>query len=439
MKKRILSILLTCIMVIGMLPAAVFAADAAPAETPVVVPEGYVGVEIPVSKEVNNYNFEAEFSFTIQKAVKANLTVVPEDIDMQVLENKVKVSGGYSTEDKVTIAVPAEKAREFAANYTVTIEEVDEGELGWTYDKNVATVTFKYGNDGLEVDSISNSVHSGVDRIAYFVNAYDLVKLTVPFKKVVEVAGEGEAPEEDFTFEAYVLSDNGWIYDEVDEDKICGAIEAGAEAYATAVVETTGAGEYAGAIDLYFTSNELDGFAKVIVIVEKDGGTMHWTYAENAFAVMITPPSDVNAFDGYTPEDVFCTVAYYEAKVDGTSVEFDAGENDAMGEGEVLTFTNTYNAPVVEEPEEVIKDIRILLRKVFNVAASATEGGSISKPGISKVFFKHAIKYTITPAEGYEIEAVYVDGKNVGAVESYIFRDVTKDHTINAVFAAVEG
>ena len=110
-----------------------------------------------------------------------------------------------------------------------------------------------------------------------------------------------------------------------------------------------------------------------------------------------------------------------------------------MGEGEVLTFTNTYNAPVVEEPEEVIKDIRILLRKVFNVAASASEGGSISKPGISKVFFKHAIKYTITPAEGYEIEAVYVDGKNVGAVESYIFRDVTKDHTINAVFAAVEG
>jgi hypothetical protein len=46
--------------------------------------------------------------------------------------------------------------------------------------------------------------------------------------------------------------------------------------------------------------------------------------------------------------------------------------------------------------------------------------------------------FKITAATGYKIASVLVDGKSVSlaAVGSYIFVNVTKDHTIQATFAA---
>ena len=42
--------------------------------------------------------------------------------------------------------------------------------------------------------------------------------------------------------------------------------------------------------------------------------------------------------------------------------------------------------------------------------------------------------FTITPDEGYIVSDVLVDGKSVGAVSSYTFKDVKADHTIEAIF-----
>jgi hypothetical protein len=42
----------------------------------------------------------------------------------------------------------------------------------------------------------------------------------------------------------------------------------------------------------------------------------------------------------------------------------------------------------------------------------------------------------ITPASGYSISSVVVDGASVGAVSSYTFSNVTANHTISATFAA---
>ena len=43
--------------------------------------------------------------------------------------------------------------------------------------------------------------------------------------------------------------------------------------------------------------------------------------------------------------------------------------------------------------------------------------------------------FTITPATGYHVADVLVDGVSVGAVTSYTFTNVTADHTIAATFA----
>ena len=79
-----------------------------------------------------------------------------------------------------------------------------------------------------------------------------------------------------------------------------------------------------------------------------------------------------------------------------------------------------------------------LMNQKYTITANAGEGGSISNEGRTTVKFSNNITYTITPDEGYEIEAVYVDNVDVGAVESYTFKRVNKDHTIHAVFAEIE-
>ncbi|MBA7554025.1 hypothetical protein ES705_46636 [subsurface metagenome] len=48
------------------------------------------------------------------------------------------------------------------------------------------------------------------------------------------------------------------------------------------------------------------------------------------------------------------------------------------------------------------------------------------------------ISFTIKPNTNYDIEKVLVDGNSVGAVNTYTFNDVAKDHAIRATFSEVE-
>jgi len=75
-----------------------------------------------------------------------------------------------------------------------------------------------------------------------------------------------------------------------------------------------------------------------------------------------------------------------------------------------------------------------LFNQKFTVSASAGEGGSITNEGKTTVKYNNSITYIITPDDGYEIEAVYVNGKNVGAVDEYKFRGVKSNQTIEATF-----
>jgi len=60
--------------------------------------------------------------------------------------------------------------------------------------------------------------------------------------------------------------------------------------------------------------------------------------------------------------------------------------------------------------------------------------GSISPSGIMTINPGESITYHISPDEGSIISTVKVDGVSVGAVSSYTFKNVTANHTIEAVF-----
>ena len=72
----------------------------------------------------------------------------------------------------------------------------------------------------------------------------------------------------------------------------------------------------------------------------------------------------------------------------------------------------------------------------YAITASAGEGGSISPSGTVRVAQGAGRTFTITPEAGNVIGDVRVDGRSVGAVESYTFENVRGNHTIEALFEA---
>ena len=75
----------------------------------------------------------------------------------------------------------------------------------------------------------------------------------------------------------------------------------------------------------------------------------------------------------------------------------------------------------------------------YTIKATAGTNGSISPSGWISVRDGWDQTFTITPDKGYAVAKVLVDGKSVGAVKSYTFKNVTKDHTIEAIFMKSNG
>ena len=75
----------------------------------------------------------------------------------------------------------------------------------------------------------------------------------------------------------------------------------------------------------------------------------------------------------------------------------------------------------------------------YTIKATAGTNGSISPSGWTSVRDGRDQTFTIIPDKGYAVAKVLVDGKSVGAVKSYTFKNVTKDHTIEAIFMKSNG
>ena len=70
----------------------------------------------------------------------------------------------------------------------------------------------------------------------------------------------------------------------------------------------------------------------------------------------------------------------------------------------------------------------------YTLTATAGHGGSITNEGTYTILTGLDLTYTITPMRGYAIESVFVDGRDMGAITEYTFRNVKANHTISATF-----
>lgn len=76
--------------------------------------------------------------------------------------------------------------------------------------------------------------------------------------------------------------------------------------------------------------------------------------------------------------------------------------------------------------------------KQFSLVITAGKGGLVSPSGTVTVAEGENLTIAVTPDEGYELVELRIDGQSVGAVTEYTIRSVTDDHSVYAVFAAVE-
>ncbi|MFN0150177.1 MAG: T9SS type A sorting domain-containing protein [bacterium] len=74
---------------------------------------------------------------------------------------------------------------------------------------------------------------------------------------------------------------------------------------------------------------------------------------------------------------------------------------------------------------------------LLTVGASAGSGGSISPSGPIPISCGSDLAFSITPASGFGVADVLVDGSSAGQITSHTFLDVTENHTIAASFVDV--
>ena len=151
-----------------------------------------------------------------------------------------------------------------------------------------------------------------------------------------------------------------------------------------------------------------------------------WALEGIVLAPEIAPAFGKIVSEEYTYDNGYIEVWYHAADKNGDLLtEIDSDVEVKLTDD---TLSNTLWLPV--------------LMKLYNtnlpITAAATEGGEISDDGMRLVKYGRNYTYTFTPDEGYMIADVLVNGKSVGAVESYTFQKVRRAQTLEVVFIPID-
>ncbi len=117
----------------------------------------------------------------------------------------------------------------------------------------------------------------------------------------------------------------------------------------------------------------------------------------------------------------------------GHGPDDDSYDPQISADGQVVVYVSAAT-DVVSDDTNGAKDV-FVASSLFDITSSAGTNGSISPDGPQVVPFGTDLRFTIAADTGYHVADVLVDGVSVGAVASYDFTNVVKNHTIEASFA----
>jgi hypothetical protein len=105
---------------------------------------------------------------------------------------------------------------------------------------------------------------------------------------------------------------------------------------------------------------------------------------------------------------------------------------DVLVDGGSVGSLTSYTFPNVTGPHTISATFAI---NVYTITATASAGGNITPSGAVPVNHGNSQTFTIATNTGRHITDVLVDGISQGAITSYIFTNVTDDHTVSVAFA----
>ncbi len=357
--KRLLSILLCLVLMIGMLPTMALAEEWGK------VPSGsktdtfeYADktLDVLIVKHVRQNGTEAPpaetFEFEVEDTAKGEKHPLSY-YGIGVEDLKLSTNGVNDVEKTLRFRVPTKKdytayhwdavtksGTDTVAWYSKTflLKEKNDGKPGWNYSTADYALTFWYD---IEYNSMELNLHQpGNDvyyRTAEFTNTYSSTSYELPFTKTVKQGGNTAPGKETFALEIF--------------DVGVSSMEAHAKDLYTATVTTKGAGTYDGKLIISGPADQVEALlCEGFYVREKDRGADHWTYDDAVWHIkpqyeQTSGQTVVNVPLAPTNTPLEATVMNYQLAIYPTTKMKGANGiyyEDSETAVEKMTFTNTY-------------------------------------------------------------------------------------------------
>lgn len=126
------------------------------------------------------------------------------------------------------------------------------------------------------------------------------------------------------------------------------------------------------------------------------------------------------------------TIAWDSSTLDGSTV---GASNTFSG---IITYIDAPAWATLPVDRTVSRKVSVVEPDTYTITATAGSNGSITPEGNISVNRSSDQSFAFAPVAGYTIFNVNVDGIDIGAVESYTFRNVNENHTIRVTFKEIE-
>ena len=357
--KRLLSILLCLVLMIGMLPTMALAEEwgRVPSDSKTDTFE-YADMtrDVLIVKHVRQNGTEAPpaetFEFEVEDTAKGEKHPLSY-YGIGVEDLKLSTNGVNDVEKTLRFRVPTKKdytpyhwnavtksGTDTVAWYSKTflLKEKNDGKPGWTYSTEDYALTFWYDIEhnsmDLRLHQIGNDVYY---RTAEFTNTYSSTSYELPFTKTVKQGGNTAPGKETFALEIF--------------DVGVSSMEAHAKDLYTATVTTKGAGTYDGKLLISGPADQVEALlCEGFYVREKDRGADHWTYDDAVWHIkpqyeQTSGQTVVNVPLAPTNTPLEATVMNYQLAIYPTTKMKGANGiyyEDSETAVEKMTFTNTY-------------------------------------------------------------------------------------------------
>lgn len=357
--KRLLSILLCLVLMIGMLPTMALAEEWG---------------KVPGSSDEHTYELaDTILDVSIVKHVQQNGTEAPpaETFEFEVEDTarrekhplsyygirvedlKLSTNGVKDVEKTLRFHVKTKKdytayhwnavtksGSDTVAWYSKTflLKEKNDGKPGWNYSTADYALTFWYD---IEHNSLELRLHQPGNDVYYetaeFTNTYSSTSYELPFTKTVKQGGNTAPGKEKFALEIF--------------DVGVSSMEAHAKDLYTATVTTKGAGTYDGKLLISGPADQVEALlCEGFYVREKDRGADHWTYDDAVWHIkpqyeQTSGQTVVNVPLAPTNTPLEATVMNYQLAIYPTTKMKGANGiyyEDSETAVEKMTFTNTY-------------------------------------------------------------------------------------------------